>query len=159
MNALRSASVVLCVCCVATSVISVLIPSGRMKKIINLVLGLFLICSMIIPIFGFISTASSDFNIEENPLNISTPDEYLYEKEVLKRTADNLVLVANDMLSNENIECENIEIGLKKSDNNSIYISCINIYISNDMIEKTEDIKKIIRINMMKEPVVIVGES
>ncbi len=130
-----------------------------MKKIINLVLGLFLICSMIVPIFGFISTASNDFNIKKNSLNISTPDEYSYEKEVLEMTADNLVLVANDMLLNENIECENIEIGLKKSDNNSIYISRINIYISNNMIEKTEDIKKIISSNMMKEPVVIVSES
>jgi hypothetical protein len=82
----------------------------------------------------------------------------MYEEEVLNKTAENLVVVANDLLISENIVAENIEVAIKKSDNNSIYISTINIYINETNSVKTETIKRIIERNMSKEPVVIVNE-
>lgn len=158
MNALKSASVIACVCCIACSIISLIAPLGRMKKTVNLILGLFMICSMIVPVVGLFSTEKPKVNIDDYAYE-SGNYEYDYEELVLNETADNLVRAANDLLLAENITVDNIEIGIKKSDNNSIYISRIIIYINKEFETKVDKIKNVISINMSKEPVVIVSEN
>ena len=113
---------------------------------------------MLIPFAGLFTTDIPDFNIDEQYYDASISEKE-YEKLILNATADNLVVAANDLLISENITAENIEIGIKKSDNNSIYISRIYIYISKDSESKIDDIKRIISTNMSKEPVVIVSEN
>lgn len=158
MNALKSASMIACVCCVACSVVSLITPMGRMRKTVNLILGLFIICSMLIPVVGLVTTKETEFSIEESVFeNMNSEEEY--EKLVLNETADNLVKAANDLLLSENIEAENISIGIKRTESDSIYISRINIYINKDYENMVEDIKRIISINMSKEPVVIIIEN
>lgn len=158
MNALKLTSIIACVCCIACSIISLIAPLGRMKKTVNLVLGLFWICSMLVPVVGLLSTENPEINIDDYVYD-SSYSEADYEKLVLNETADNLVIATNNLLLAENIAVENIEIGIKKSDTNSIYISRINIYINNDLESEVEKIKRIISTNMSKEPVVIVSEN
>ena len=130
-----------------------------MRKILNLILGAFLICSMLIPLIGLSATFSKDLFVDNEFDNVDlSSSEQAYEQLVLNQTADNLVNAANDLLLSENIAAQNIEIGIKKSENNSIYISTINIYISDDDKYKTEKIKNIIARNMSKEPVIIINE-
>lgn len=158
MNALKSASMIACVCCIACSVVSLITPMGRMRKTVNLILGLFIICSMLIPVVGLVTTKETEFSLEESVFeNMNSEEEY--EKLVLNETADNLVKAANDLLLSENIEAENISIGIKRTESDSIYISRINIYINKDYENMVEDIKRIISINMSKEPVVIIIEN
>lgn len=158
MNVLSNAGVTACACCIACSVLSLIFPSGGMKKTLNLVMGAFLICSMLIPVIGGVKTLSFDYDLDA--FNSSVNDDYnqIYEEEVLTKTAENLVTVAKDLLQSEGITPENIKIGIKKSDSNSIYISTINIYINEADRDKTETIKRIIERNMSKEPVVTVNE-
>ncbi len=160
MNAIKSASVVVCACCIVCSIIGLISPSGTMKKTVNLILGAFLICSMIIPLVGLSSalmtdfSVSDDFNVDTYPYN----NDENYEQLILNETAENLVTAANDLLVGEGITAENIEISIKKSENNSIYISAINIYITKEDEYKAEKIKNIITRNMSKEPVIIVND-
>lgn len=158
MSSLKSFAVTVCVCCIACSIIGIIAPSGRMKKILNLVLGAFLAVSMIIPFIGLSDSFSKDMYFETSEFLSADIDEKEYEKLVLNKTADNLVLAANDLLLSEDIKVDNIEIGIKKSDTNSIYISKINIYISDKEKDKAEKIKSIITRNMSKEPVIIISE-
>ncbi len=158
MNALRSAAVIVCICCIACSIISLVAPPGKMKKIVNLVLGMFMICSMIIPVVGLFDSFSADFELDESTVEYNTDTSDVYNQLVLNQTADNLVIAANNLLQSEGISAENIEIGLKKSDNNSIYISMINIYISRQDENRAQEITKIISSNMSKEPVIIINE-
>ena len=53
MTAFSNCAVIVCVCCIASSIISLVAPLGKMKKIMNLILGMFLLCSMVIPVVGF----------------------------------------------------------------------------------------------------------
>ena len=158
MNTLSGISVTACACCIACSVLSLLFPDGVMKKTLNLVMGAFLICSMLIPIIGSVQTMSFDYESDTESVSVDEDYSRIYEEEVLTQTAKNLVIVANDLLKSEGITPENIEVGIKKSDNNSIYISTIHIYINETDADKTENIKRIIERNMSKEPVVIVNE-
>ena len=101
---------------------------------------------MLIPLIGLSATFSKDLFVDNEFDNVDlSSSEQAYEQLVLNQTADNLVNAANDLLLSENIAAQNIEIGIKKSENNSIYISTINIYISDDD-------------NMSKEPVIIINE-
>lgn len=158
MNTLSSVSVTACACCIACCVLSLIFPDGAMKKTLNLVMGAFLICSMLIPVIGSVKSLSFEFDAKQEGLSFNQDYSAMYEEEVLNKTAENLVIVANDLLISENIVAENIEVAIKKSDNNSIYISTINIYINETNSVKTETIKRIIERNMSKEPVVIVNE-
>ena len=157
MNTLSGISITACSCCIACSVLSLLFPDGVMKKTLNLVMGAFLICSMLIPIIGSVQTMSFDYESDTESVSVDEDYSRIYEEEVLTQTAKNLVIVANDLLKSEGITPENIEVGIKKSDNNSIYISTIHIYINETDSDKTENIKRIIERNMSKEPVVIVN--
>lgn len=158
MNTLSGIGVTACACCIACSVLSLLFPDGVMKKTLNLVMGAFLICSMLIPIIGSVQTISFDYESDTESVSVDEDYSRIYEEEVLTQTAKNLVIVANDLLKSEGIAPENIEVGIKKSDNNSIYISSIHIYINETDADKTENIKRIIERNMSKEPVVTVNE-
>lgn len=158
MNVLSQAGVTVCACCIACSVLSVIFPSGAMKKTLNLVMGAFLICSILIPVIGGVKSLSFEYKNDNKSFITNEDYERIYEEEVLNKTAENLVVATKDLLNSENITPENIEIGIKKSDNNSIYISTINIYINETDREKTDSIKRIIERNMSKEPVVIVNE-
>ena len=50
IQALKSSSIVISVCCIVCSMLSVIAPMGRMKKTVDIVLSVFLLSSMIIPI-------------------------------------------------------------------------------------------------------------
>lgn len=158
MSTLNTVAVIVCVCCISCSIISLLIPLGRMTKIVNLVMGLFLITNMIIPMLSIFSGFKTSLDLQSTYKNDNLYTQQDYDELVLNQTADNLVQVANELLKSENITPENIEVSIKKTDNNRIYISAINIYINKDFKNRISYIKKIIFTNMSKEPVVIVNE-
>ena len=148
-------SKVICVCCVVCSIMSTVTPLHNMKKIADLVLGLFLVCSAVLPVIGLLSYADyyTDLKMEET---ISVEDyEDSYNELILNSTAENLVKATDNLLLSEDIKAENIKIGIKKNDDNSIYISTLIIYITKDYENRIQDIQKIIGSNMSKEPVVI----
>lgn len=157
MTSLNTAAVSICICCVICSILSLIFPNGTTEKIMNLLLGAFLVCSMLIPMLTFISSFSIESDVVENSFEYKD-DYYSYEKEVLSTTAKNLVVVTNDFLASENISANDIKISIKKSENNSIYISSIYIYISDEYKGRIDEIKRIVLRNMSKEPVVIVNE-
>lgn len=113
---------------------------------------------MIIPIIGLFDSFSADFELDESVAQYSDNADDVYSQLVLNKTADNLVLAADNLLKNEGITADNIELALKKTDNNSIYISSVVIYISKQYEHRAQDISKIIGSNMLKEPVIIVNE-
>ncbi len=126
-----------------------------MKKIIDLILGLFLVCSAVLPLIGLLSDSEYNTEIKTNEtVAVQEYDEALNEA-VLTTTAENLVKATNNLLQSEGIKASNIKIGIKKNEDNSIYISTLNIYITKDYENRTEDIAKIIGSNMSKEPVII----
>ena len=113
---------------------------------------------MIIPIIGLFDSFSADFELDESVAQYSDNTDNAYNQLVLSKTADNLVLAADNLLKNEGITADNIELALKKTDNDSIYISSVVIYISEQYSHRAQEITKIIASNMSKEPVIIVNE-
>ncbi len=121
-------------------------------------MGVFMISSMIIPMLSVFDSFKTNFEYSDNVYDNTAYTQQDYDELVLSKTADNLVQVSNELLLSEDIVAENIEVGIKKSDSNRIYISTINIYITKEYEDRISDIKKIIFSNMSKEPVIIINE-
>ena len=99
-----------------------------------------------------------DYEINNKYSDFSFSQEE-YNKAIMQKTADNLVLCADHLLKNEGIEADNIRLSLKISEGASIYVSNIIIYISRDIDNRKQDIESIIYRNFSKEPKIIIEEG
>ena len=158
MDNVKTFAVTLCLCCIACSIISLLCSDTRMKKVVSLVMGAFIVCSLLLPLFSLTALSADDFRITTDSTGLDIDSEESYKKAVLDETAKNLVIAADDLLKQEEIRAKNIELAIKLSEDDSIYISKIYIYINKADEQKAEKIKSIIEKNMNKEPVIVADE-
>lgn len=155
MSALQSVSLTLCYTCVAVSIITVLIPQKRTRRIMGFVVGLFFIST-------FITAAAAQ--LDDIDLDIPTSDEVSvptyseddYQQTVAQMTADNLTKALDELLRNEGITPDDIRLTLKISDEGRISVVRAVIYISETNRAKTSRIESIVYRNIAKEPEIYV---
>ncbi len=157
MSALSDISMVLSMGAVVCAITAMLVPQNRMKKMMNLVLSLFLICSLILPVKELIAGIDLGFAVEEYEEPFE--EDGSFEQAVMKECADRLVLTANELLQNEGITARDIRLSLKKSDSGSISVKSIVIYIDSRDIYQRSNIESIIYRNFSKEPKIIIYEE
>lgn len=145
----------ICVVAIAGSIISVLIPDGNTKKIVALILGLFMLCSMIMPI----KQAINGFNIQSPEIpkedSITASTDELYTQKVLSQTEKTLSQTLEGFLKSENIPFERTRFYLKQDQNLGIIISKICIYIDKKDNTYVFRINEIAEENFGKTPYVI----
>ena len=159
MNAIKAVSLTLCYTCVVISMITVLIPQKRTRRVMGFAVGLFFISTFITAVSAQVSEI--DFSSPNpNDIPIPTYDEDYSRDTVAQMTADNLTQALNELLLNEGIEPNHIELILKISDEGRISVVRAVIYISEKDISKTPTIKSIVYRNISKEPEIhVTGEE
>ena len=159
MNAIKAVSLTLCYTCVAISMITVLIPLKRTRRVMGFAVGLFFISTFITAVSAQVSEI--DFSSPNpNDIPIPTYDEDYSRDTVAQMTADNLTQALNELLLNEGIEPNHIELTLKISDEGRISVVRAVIYISEKDISKMPTIKSIVYRNISKEPEIhVTGEE
>lgn len=123
---------VVCSSALICTLVSTFITDGSTKKIVNLVLGAFIICCMIVPVRNALGSASVSISEHTPPNQLTSTDDEAYSKAVLSQTKLNLESTLSDLLLQNNIKINRSEIILSQTSQNSIIISSISIYISND---------------------------
>lgn len=143
MNELLAVTSAICASALICTLVSNFVTDGSTKKIVSLVLGAFIICSMIVPI----KNAVSGFNEEIAETDISdsavSTDDEAYSREILKQTRCNLESALRDLLLQNGVEINSCEIILSLTDDNSIIISSISIYISKEYTQYSDLISEI----------------
>lgn len=155
MKSLFTVVVVVCAASLICTLVSAFITDGSTKKIVNLVLGAFIICSLISPVMSAFSAV--DVNLSEYKTSdsmISSNDE-LYSEEIIKQAQENLENTARDILLQNGISVNSCKIILANEDENRIIISSISIYISKDYAEHSQSIQEIIKDNFGINPSII----
>lgn len=155
MKSLFSVVIVICAASLICTLISTFITDGSTKKIVNLVLGAFIVCSLISPVMSAFS--SVDVNLSENETSdsiISSNDE-AYSNEVLKQTQTNLENSAKDILLQNRISINSCKIILANEDENRIIISSVSIYINKENSGHSQRIQEIIKDNFGINPNVV----
>ncbi|MDD6988548.1 stage III sporulation protein AF [Ruminococcus sp.] len=155
MNELLAVTSAICASALICTLVSNFVTDGSTKKIISLVLGAFIICSMIVPIKNAVNGFSEE--IAETQISdsaVSTDDE-AYSREILKQTRKNLESSLKDLLLQNGVEINSCEIILALTDDNSIIISSVRIYISKEYTQYTDLISEITFQNFSVQPNII----
>lgn len=152
MNSLYTLTAVICSSAIICTILSNFVTNSGTKKILNLILGAFMVCSLIVPIKNAIGEIDTTLdNLATTQEFISTADE-AYSNEVISLTEDNLEQTLKDMLKQNGIEINSSKIILALSDENSIIISYIGIYISKEYTLYADMISEIVYDNFTVVP-------
>lgn len=155
MNELLAVTSAICASALICTLVSNFVTDGSTKKIVSLVLGAFIICSMIVPIKNAVNGFSEE--IVETDISdsaVSTDDE-AYSREILKQTRSNLESALKDLLLQNGVEINSCEIILAQTDDNSIIISSVRIYISKEYTQYTDLISEVTFQNFSVQPNII----
>lgn len=155
MNEILAVTSAICASALICTLVSNFVTDGSTKKIICLVLGAFIICSMIVPIKNAVNGISEE--IAETYISdsaVSTDDE-AYSREILKQTRKNLESALKDLLLQNGVEINSCEIILALTDDNSIIISSVSIYISKEYTQYSDLISEVTFQNFSVQPNII----
>lgn len=155
MNEILAVTSAICASALICTLVSNFVTDGSTKKIICLVLGAFIICSMIVPIKNAVNGFSEE--IAETDISdsaVSTDDE-AYSRGILKQTRKNLESALKDLLLQNGVEINSCEIILAVTDDNSIIISSVSIYISKEYTQYSDLISEITFQNFSVQPNII----
>ena len=156
MNGIASAAMLICTVSAAATMLSLFIPQRRTRKILGFVIGLFLLVTIG---EGIVSLS---FEVPELPIRFEDAadvDNGAYEKAILRETADHLVLALDSLLKEDGILADDIRLSLKKSEDHSISVDRIVIYINGMYRDRIDEIAEIVYWNLDKEPEVYVTAS
>ncbi|MBR2108992.1 MAG: stage III sporulation protein AF [Ruminococcus sp.] len=141
MSSLAALIGTVCVCCVAVSILTAVSPNGMTSKTLNLVIGVFIVCVMIIPLKNFITNFNLDIKSPKIPDSFYSDAQNAYNSAVITETENRLEKTLFSILLNDDFNVKNVDIKLTENKSGGIIISSINIYIN-----KTENnVMKIIR--------------
>ena len=155
MNEILAVTSAICASALICTLVSNFVTDGSTKKIICLVLGAFIICSMIVPIKNAVNGFSKEIaETDISVLAVSTDDE-AYSREILKQTRKNLESALKDLLLQNGVEINSCEIILAVTDDNSIIISSVSIYISKEYTQYSNLISEVTFQNFSVQPNII----
>lgn len=155
MNEVFTLVTVVCSSALICTLLSNFITDGSTKKILNLVLGAFIICSMIVPVKNAIGQFEVNMQEHKQEEITSATDDEAYSKEVVRQTRENLENTLKDFLLQNGVDINKCEIILSVTEENSIIISSINIYISKEYTQYTDLISEITMQNFAVMPSII----
>lgn len=155
MNEILAVTSAICASALICTLVSNFVTDGGTKKIISLVLGAFIICSMVVPIKNAVNGFNKEISETQIPdASVSTDDE-AYGREILKQTRKNLESALRDLLLQNGVEINSCEIILAVTDDNSIIISSVSIYIYKEYTQYTDLISEITFQNFSVQPNII----
>lgn len=155
MNEILTVTSAICASALICTLVSNFVTDGSTKKIISLVLGAFIICSMIVPIKNAVNGFSEEIaETDISDLAVSTDDE-AYNREILKQTRKNLESALKDLLLQNGVEINSCEIILALTDDDSIIISSVSIYISKEYTQYSDLISEVTFQNFSVQPNII----
>lgn len=143
---------VVCASSLICSLVSTFVTDSGTKKILNLILGTFIVCCMIVPVKNAFTSADVNLSQYQPYEELSSTNDEAYSKAILTKTKSNLEQALSDILMQNGIAITDSEIILSQTDNNSIIISAISIYISEEYIYSTDKISQITYDNFGIEP-------
>lgn len=155
MNEILAVTLAICASALICTLVSNFVTDGSTKKIICLVLGAFIICSMIVPIKNAVNGFSEEIAETDIADSAVSTDDEAYSREILKQTRINLESALKDLLLQNGVEINSCEIILVVADDNSIIISSVSIYISKEYTQYSDLISEVTFQNFSVQPNII----
>ncbi|MGN0453244.1 MAG: stage III sporulation protein AF [Ruminococcus sp.] len=133
----------LCVCLVACALLRMISPSGSTKKIMSVVVGVFMLCCLLSPIVSLMKS----FDVSDLEAKYSQSESDLsqtVDAEVLKATGDYINEYTSALLREAKIDVRDIKTVIGQTETRGIYVREIYIYIDNTAKDKEKAISELI---------------
>ena len=145
MSEIKGWAVVICVSAIACSLLDMIVPSGKMEKIVRFVFGVFMICAVINPF----ETATKGFDIDLKIPNSEIKKDYKFSEsmeDIEMRAAEcKIKNILEETLGEINIEPQKINISMDINEGNSISINKVEVVLGKENIDRQEEVKSIIK--------------
>ncbi len=145
-----------CIVAVACSLIEILAPSGEASKMINFVLGLFLVVAVLLPVGNSLKSGELRLDNIEFSQNSTTLPEKTADLTITvgESAVENLIINA---LQQEKIEYKKITVNMDSSTGDSIDIIRAEICVDKSYRNKLVQVQSMVEENTGIKPTVYVG--
>lgn len=158
MSGLYAAAVTVCGAAIALALLSHFVTDGGTKRLLCLVMGAFMVCTVVLPLRGALTGLSAELSVyAEESESAATADE-AYNREVLRQTKQNLEAALSDLLAQNGYPAEQTEVILALTDENRVIISQINITVSGEVYSERDAIARVTEENFAIAPSVLLGK-
>ena len=130
MNGLGAVAASVCCASLICALVSNFVSDSSVKRVLNLVLGAFMVCSLIFPIKSAVQGIREEISeSSQSAVQSATADEAQYNRQIVAETRKKKEKTLTALLNQNGIYPESVEVILSVKHDNSIIISRIGIYI------------------------------
>lgn len=156
MKEIASTAGVICAVVIAVSLVSLIVPQGSTRRVMNTVIGVFVLCCMIVPVSRAVSGFKIDFDVPKLEKSFTASADEAYQNALLRETRISLENSAKTYLLSKGCRIRKIKIILNSDDKKGIYITRFRIYINKNEVGKYSDIISLIENKFEKTPEITV---
>lgn len=159
MSAIKSWSMTICLISVICTIVEVLFPSGKMEKIFKVVLGIFMLCSLLVPLKNIFKNINFDTKKPEISVKDSGKLKSATDEQARLAAKKNLERIIKNLLEEKSIKPEKINIIMDTNSESSILIKKIEIFLARGDESKRESVKNELEKKLELKIDVVVGSE
>ncbi len=129
MNGLNTVVLSACAAALIGSLASSFITEGGTKKIFTLVMGAFMVCAMLVPAVNAVKHIQPSLESYPSHSELTATADEAYQENLIAQTRSNLEQTLTALLNQNGIEPRSVNIILSETDERSIMIASVSIYI------------------------------
>ena len=158
MGFVKQWTVLICISSIICVIAELILPPGKMEKVMNMVLSVFMLCAIVSPFSKNIITLKPKIKSEKEFLNknkVSRLTENI-DEQIKKALNSNIKLIISNFLKDINASAEKIEIFMDTNEDNCISIIKCKIFINKDSENLRDKIISTIKNNLGIETEVVI---
>lgn len=130
MNGLYTVAATACGCCIVVALLSRFVSDGGTQKLLSMVMGAFIVCSMLVPAVRAVKGIAADAQSVTVPAADAATADEAFNREILLQTKQNLETALRDILSQSGYPVQNAEVVLALADETRVVIAQITLTVS-----------------------------
>lgn len=155
MSGFYTVAVTVCAAAIACAILSTFVSDGGLKRILSLVMGAFMVCSLIVPAKNAVQKLGLNLSSYPSSQQLTATADEAVNSQVVAQAKENLEKTLSDLLLQNGIKINRCEIILSNQQQNRIIISSVSIYIDKNSPDNTGRISELCSQNFGIEPNII----
>lgn len=143
MSGLTTVAATVCACTIVAALLSYFVTDGSMKRLMQLIMGAFVVCAMAVPVANAVGAAAADWQTVLPEEQAATADEAV-SREVLLLTKQNLEQAMADILAQNGYPVKKAEVTLALTDKNRVTIAAAVLTIGAAYADAREEIAALV---------------
>ena len=155
MSALYAPILTVCGCALICVLASGFVTDGGVKRVLSLVMGAFIVASLVLPIQNAVRSVSLSLESSASPDEVIASSDEIVQRRVLAQTAENLEKTLGALLLQNGVEIRDCEVILADAGERGIIISQICIYLDKDDQQSAQIVREVTCSGFGIEPLIL----